>query len=186
MATLKLKIEDGKLVGTVGEGRYFEGISEDGLVAEGNGWTVTLCPGKGGKAGKIVCHAEREYSTGLAICHREFRLQDGILGLAGGDIRDRYAYFRKADFQAFLDGLGIDAVKREDPNRDFLIGGDGRFSIKTDGQVCQEWEDHWSDHKVVSGATWAVVRKEYNNGFNRVHSTLLYTMEKDVTKLNIG
>ena len=185
MATLKLRIENDKFVETVGEGRYFDGFSEDRLHATGNGWEVKIRPGRNGKAGRIIAHSERQYSVGPAICHREFHLRDGIIGLAGGDVRNRYAYFRTNEFSAFLKKIGVDSVKREDPNGEFTVGGNGRISIKTDGEASTNWNSSWSDHKIVTNATWAVVTKTYNNGFNQVHSTILYTLEKNVLNLDI-
>lgn len=186
MATLKIRIENGRFTETVGEARYFEGFSEDGLHATGNGWEVEIRPAKGRKAGKIICHAERQYSDGPAICHREFKLADGVLGLAGGNIHDRYTYFRTNEFSQFLHKIGVESVSKIDPNGSYCIGGDGKISIKTDGKVHRDWEQvHWSDYKVVSGATWAIIDKYYNNGFNWVHSRILYTLEKNVMALEI-
>ena len=168
------------------EARYFEGFSEDGLHATGNGWSVEIRPAKGRKGGKIICHSERMYSDGPAICHREFRLADGVLGLAGGNVNDRYAYFRTNEFSQFLRKIGVDSVSKEDPNGDYCIGGGGDISIKTDGKVRRDWEqEHWSDYKVVSDATWAIVVRRYNNGCNWVHSRVLCTLEKNVMALDI-
>jgi len=205
MATLRFKIEDGKVVDY--DGRYFESISKDGLKAVGNGWEVTIRPATKKRPGRIIAHCERMYSDGLATCHREFRLEDGTLGLAGGNVYDRYAYFRKASFQQFLDEFGITAVKKEDPNQEF-VGfaaysgwGSAYISVKTDGQVESNYEDTpgsrdyfeapganpnlYTGHETykVSGATWAIVETEEDYRDNHNFSRILYTQERDVTKL---
>ena len=205
MATLRFEIKDGTVVDY--SGRYFESISKDGLKAVGNGWEVTIRPAFENRPGRIIAHCERMYSDGKAVCHREFRLEDGVLGLAGGNVYSRYAYFRKASFQKFLDEFGITAVKREDPNQTFVgfsaYSGWGSASqtVETDGKMVESYEDtpgsreHFEspganpnlyegeDFCTVTDATWAIVenREDYRDNHN--YSKILYTTVKDVTSL---
>lgn len=205
MATLRFFVKEGKVVDYAG--RYFDGISEDGLKAVGNGWVVTICPATKRRPGKIIAHCEREYSDGTATCHREFRLQDGTLGLAGGNVRDRYAYFRKASFQKFLDEFGITAVKREDPNQAFtgFAAYSGRGSaeqnVETDGKVDWHYIDdpgsreyfespggnpnlyRGEETHTITDATWVIVETREHYGDNHNYAKILYTQVKDVTSL---
>lgn len=205
MATLKLKIEGGKFVGH--NGCYFEEFSEDGLKAVGNGWEVTIRPATKNRSGRVIAHCERKYSDGPAVCHREFRLEDGLLGLAGGNVYNRYVYFRKASFQAFLDEFGITAVKREDPNQNFsgfsAYSGAGyaNQSVETDGKLSWSYEDEPGSREYfeapgnnpnlyrgkethrVTGATWAIVERRENYRDNHNYARILYTQVKDVTSL---
>ncbi len=205
MATLKIKIEGNRIVSS--NGVYFKGISEDGLHAAGNGWEVTIRPTSGKRPGRIIAHCERQYSDGPAVCHREFRLEDGLLGLAGGNVYSRYAYFRKASFQKFLDEFGITAVKREDPNQTFTGfsaysgWGTATQDVETDGELVQSYEDapgsrerfespggnpnlyEGRETHTVTGATWAIVERKEDYRDNHNHSRILYTTVKDVTSL---
>lgn len=205
MATLKMRIEAGKVVGH--EGRYFESISEDGLKAVGNGWEVTIRPASKKRPGRIIAHCERMYSDGLATCHREFKLQDGTLGLAGGNVYSRYAYFRTADFQKFLSEFGITAVKREDPNQVFSSfcaysgSGSANQTVETDGKVEWNYEDapgsreyfeapganpnlyEGTETHKISGATWAIVETRENYGDNHNYAKILYTLLKDASSI---
>lgn len=205
MATLQFMIEAGKVVDYCG--RYFESISEDGLKAVGNGWEVTIRPASKKRPGRIIAHCEREYSDGPAVCHREFKLQDGTLGLAGGNVYSRYAYFRTADFQKFLDEFGITAVKREDPNQAFTSfcaysgRGSANQTVETDGKVEWHYEDEpgsceyfeapganpnlykGKETHEVSGATWAIVETKEDYGDNHNYAKILYTLVKDVSSI---
>lgn len=197
MSTLQMKIKNGKILDI--NGRYFEGASEDGLKAEGNGWVVTIVPMSKETPGKIVAHCERHYSDGPAICHREFKLQDGILGLSGGRVTERYAYFRKQKFQDFLDKFGITAVKREDPNQTFKGftawdgWGEAHYHVDTDGTATREdYRDYinvengnytGSANIAVSNATWAIVSTDDYYGNSRNHARIIYT-QREVTSLD--
>lgn len=184
MATTKIEIRDGRIVDY--RDQYFEAISEDGLRYRGNGWTVKIVPANKRSSGKIICHCQRQYSDGIHKYHREFALVDGLLGLAGGHIDERYAYFRKAEFQAFLNKFGIDRVERGDPNQVFRgheqftcechqehidVISDGVVSFAVTHVYSEGWEKVTNRYQVdqylyskdveysVSGATWAVVRE---------------------------
>ena len=189
MSTAQITIENSKIVKYTGN--FFQEASENGTFVVINGWEVTL------KGDKIICHAERQYSDGPCICHREFKLADGLLGLAGGRIDERYAYFRKADFQAFLRKYGITSIKKENPNQTFS-GCNARdtiainsFDIYSDGEEeiagVKGWGDYpetstcWRNQEFrnVTGATWTVVV----HGENQHTTSILYTNVKDVMSL---
>lgn len=171
MATTKLYIVDDVIdVTTAVQNRYSEEVSPDGLYFRGNGWEVKL------EGGKIVCHSERKYSDGVAKCHRVFPLKDGMLGLAGGNVRERYAYFRDEEFVQFLHDYRVTTMKRGDPDgtytghQEYSARNDIVSSLYTDGlveeQYCESWSGapNYQTYKgnttwVVTGATW-VVHKE--------------------------
>ena len=205
MATAKLTIKDGKIINH--RDRYFDSLSENGKEYCGNGWVVKIKDGRKDRPGRIICHAEREYSDGPAVCHREFRLADGTLGLAGGNIYSRYAYFRSEDFQKFLNKFGITAVKKEDPNQRFSgfsnYSGWGTASqdVWSDGKVEWDYEDAPGSREIfeapganpnlysgtayhtVSGATWAIVETSEDYRDNHNHAVILYTTVKNVMSL---
>ena len=204
MATTNLIIKNGQIVSHCD--RYYVSLSENGKEYCGNGWVVRIKDGRKDRPGRIICHAEREYSDGPAVCHREFRLADGTLGLAGGNIYSRYAYFRSEDFQKFLADHNISAVKKEDPNTIFYLrnawygGGECSMSIRTDGKMeklkydsgrTEDWEESCPGTSAyegetsikVSGATWVIVDKVQHERDRHNSSHILYTLAKDATKL---
>ena len=201
MATTKLTIRDGKIVSR--DDRYFISLSEDGKRYEGNGWTVIIKDGHKDRPGRIICHAERRYSDGPAICHREFKLADGTIGLAGGNIKLRYAYFRTKKFQEFLNRFGITAVKSLSPNMELKLFiaygacGASYVNIYTDGDVRHDFADvEYGDPSkgenpscyeghvrcIISNATWAIVARDVDWRNDRSYSCILYTM-RDVMSL---
>lgn len=194
MSTAQVTIKGGKIVNFVD--RYPEpGISEDGVSYSGNGWKIIISDSK------IICHSERKYSSGPAICHKEFPLKDGLLGLAGGNVHNRYAYFRTQNFQDFLNTYGLTTVKKENPNQKFsgfnnYSGhGSGAISVVTDGKKIESFEPNkkfeetkflpgnnpnlWSGETTieVSGATWAIVATKVDYENSHSSSTILYTQE---------
>ena len=205
MATAKITIKDGII--TSHSDRYFVSLSENGKEYCGNGWVVRIKDGRKDRPGRIICHAEREYSDGPAVCQRVFKLADGTLGLAGGNIYSRYAYFRSEDCQKFLNKFGITAVKKEDPNRKFSgfsnYSGWGTASqdVWSDGKVEWDYEDAPGSREIfeapganpnlysgttyhtVSGATWAIVETKENYRNNHNHAVILYTTVKNVMSL---
>ena len=185
MATSVLEIKNGKIVNH--SDRYFHSLSEDGKEYSGNGWNVTIKEGRNGRPGRIICHAERNYSYGPAVCHREFRLEDGTLGLAGGNITSRYAYFRSADFTGWLKENGIQAVRRQNPNTTYRSCNpvsdvwSHDLIIDTDGKA-----EHSEDLKsiTISGATYAKVAQRYCDGIGwHTRPAILYTEVRDVKSL---
>lgn len=166
MATTQLQIKNSIIDTTAApRNRYFEEVSPDGLYFRGNGWEVKL------QNGKIICHSERRYSNGIAKCHREFPLRDGVVGLSGGNVKQRYAYFRDVEFVQFLQNYRITTMKRADPDgvysapQGHVAGHDIVSHLYADGKVesryrpfcCAgyEGETEWT----VSGATWVVLDK---------------------------
>ena len=184
MATLKVEVKNGKIVW---HNHTYVPDATDTYVL-GNGWHVWLDH----KRGKIICHAEREYSTGTAKCHREFNLADGLVGLSGGDVRTRYAYFRSTMFQDFLDDTGVDTVKRQDPNGDYTgysAYPDAYIEIKTDGEASYSLRQdsiydtaYWKTW-TIAGATWVIVHTHNYCRDHRNDNVSLYTLTKDATLL---
>ena len=200
MATTKIIIKGGKFTKGGSVLPYHKTISETHY--EGNGWVCDI------KKDKIICHSEREYSSGTAICHKEIKLQDGLLGLSGGNVTERYVYFRTKEFQNFLSEHGITAVKHTDPNgvyeEDFhrsgwgtrkikiytngkkeeeRIGGD--FDAQTDvGNACHS--DQYETK--VTNATWVLVDSHIDYRDSHSSSRILYTLENpmklDLTKVD--
>ncbi len=203
--TTKLTIKNGEIVSYYDH--YFVSLSENGKEYRGNGWVVKIKDGRKDRPGRIICHAEREYSDGPAVCHREFRLADGTLGLAGGNIYSRYAYFRSEEFQKFLNKFGITAIKKEDPNQKFSgfsnFSGWGTASQKvwSDGNIEWDYEDAPGSREIfeapganpslhsgtvyhtVSGATWAIVETAQDYRDNHNYAVILYTTVKNVMSL---
>lgn len=229
MATLTIRIENNFFVGT--NGIKIRSIEATHVVA--NGWDCNIH-----EDGTIECISKKVYSDGvhsmryiikqngfakltlkapgkkLKTLRKEFvipkgyKLSNGMLGLAGGKIDLRYAYFRDGNFQQFLDDHGISAIKHVDPNKDYLLrnalygGGDCKSSLYTDGQKqllstdlgrSDKWfeETHGMTSATeceklieVTGATWALHRQSQHEG-NRGSNCfcILYTLEKDPTKL---
>ena len=188
MATTRIMIENGTIVDY--SDRYFCSLSEDGKEYVGNGWVVKIKDGHNGRPGRIICHAEREYSDGPAVCHREFRLADGVLGLAGGNIYSRYAYFRTPEFCDWLSDHELQCVKREDPNQTYYSRNpvsnhwSHDLRIETDGEVERSYEEGQGERYQISGATYVVTRQRYCDGVRwHLDSGVLYTLVKDVTTI---
>jgi len=192
MSTIMIRIKDGKIC-SLNYSHPFK-LTDNGKFFAMNDWTVTIKDGHSGRAGRIICHAERKYSDGPAICHREFKLADGVVGLAGGNICDRYAYFRSGEFQSFLDKHGITAVKHESPNQEFsgFVSQSGRgeatITVESDGKVDYDFESSTEAtgfaYYTVSGASWAIVTVQNFYGDNRNYARILYSSIKNVTSLD--
>lgn len=228
MATLKIKLENGFFVGTTG--CYVSTVEATHVVA--NGWDCSVR-----KNGVVECFSARSYSDGehsmryviqptgfakltLKVPHEPVktlrkgfvvpkgtRLSDGLIGLAGGNIDNRYAYFRDGSFQKFLEDHGISAVKHEDPNQIFSIrnarygGGECSSYLLTDGNISEErydsgrterWEEssagttsayEGNEYLKVTGASWAIHKQSQHEGDSHNCFRILYTLEKDLTKL---
>jgi hypothetical protein len=196
MATTQLRILGGKIFSY--NDKYFKEMSEDGLFYSGNRWRVWIVPANDLEDGKIICRSEGNYQEGLVICQKEFPLKDGTVGLSGGNVRNRYAYFRTTHFQQFLDDFGVTAVRYIDPNqaypklRDYNNTYQCEQRIYTDGEVLEvpmrELEADevprpagnrklysWDTCYIVKNATWVIVETEnhYRDGENL--SKVLYT-----------
>lgn len=227
MATLQVRIENGFFVGT--NGCYVSMVEPTHIIA--NGWDCLI-----DEDGNIKCDAVRGYSDGehsmryviqpngfakltlkvpydkVKTLRKGFvvpkgsKLSDGLLGLAGGYIDERYAYFRDGSFQKFLEEHGISAVKHEDPNQTFSIrnarygGGECYSHLITDGKVEQQgynlgrtesWEEscpgtcayEGNEYLKVTGSTWTIHKQTQHEGNSHNCFRILYTLEKDLTKL---
>lgn len=221
MATLMVKIQNGFFSDSYG--RYLESLSPTHLV--GNGWDCTINPD-----GSLFCECAREYSDGLhsiryviqksgfakltlktpwtfKVLRRGFVTTKGVpfgngtLGLAGGNVDERYAYYRDSAFQKFLEKFGITAVKHEDPNQTFAgfsnYSGWGTASqiVYSDGKIQTEYEDcpgslfkqtnlySGTDYNTVSGAKWAIVETSENYRENHNFSRILYTKVQNIMDL---
>ena len=139
--------------------------------------------------------------------HRRGLPISGIIGLSGGNVTERYAYFRDAEFQAFLEKFKITAVRHENPNQRFSApsiycgGGDAYQKVWSDGQIDWDYKDaEWwrkaceepgcnpnlyvgTSYHSVTGGTWAVVETYCNYGNRRNYARILYTEVRDVTTL---
>lgn len=189
MATATLTIKNGRIVDF--RDPYHYSISEDGKEYCGNGWVVTIKDGDNNRPGRLICHSERVYSDGPATCHREFKLADGIIGLSGGNVLSRYAYFRGEAFVAWLEDHEIQCVKHGDPNRAYSSSNpvSGYWShslvIETDGEVTTSYEEGWGRMYRVKGASYAVVRQRYCDGAMwHLDQGIMYTEIKDVMTIN--
>lgn len=202
MATFNITIKGNK----IGDfcGRYFEHILENGLGIRANGWSVNIVPEKG----IITCHSQREYSDGIHAVRKVFPLCDCTIGLSGGNVDERYAYQRTENFQQWLKTNGITAVKKENPNKMFRVRnayhgrGEAEGTILTDGVLTEVeydlgrtsgWQDEFPNTSAfeaettycVTGAKWALVKQRQHEEDCHNNSAILYTLEKDVTKLVI-
>ena len=227
MATLKITIENGFFSNT---NRCYLHLFEPTHVVA-NGWDCIIR-----EDGTIICDAVRNYSDGehsirykispngyakltfkLAggrvktlkegfVLPKGVKLSAGLIGLSGGNIDNRYAYFRDASFQQFLDRFGITAVKQQNPNTLYTVrnamygGGRCRSNIQSDGKIVKldydlgrtkQWEKEnpgtcASEVDItyqVTGATWAILSQTQHEGDRHNHSRILYTLEKNVTVL---
>ena len=186
MSTRKLTIKDGKIVTDNGN---VTSIDVHGNWR--NPWHVEI------KHNKIFCTCEAEYSTGIQKKKKVFPLQDGTLGLSGGNINGRYAYFRSTEFQNWLDDMGITAIQRlESPDFEYIGhhasccgAGTADYYIATDGEeVISEpyWSAEWlkdydgwcaDDSKtryVYKNCTWVLVASSCHYRDNHNHAVILY------------
>ncbi len=226
MATLKVQIENGFFTET--NGCYVSVVEPTRIIA--NGWDCFIK-----EDGTVECNAVREYSDGehsmrYAIQPNGFakltlkvpgkktetlrkgfvvqkgsKLSRGTIGLAGGYIDSRYAYFRDSSFQEFLEDHDIKTVKHEDPNRIYELrhasygGGDCKAQLITDGVKSEEsvdsgrteeWQEfpnscaYESETRIkVTNATWVIHKQSQHEGSRSNCFSILYTLEKDVKKL---
>ena len=228
MATLKIKLENGVFVEANGV-QYFD--LKQPFAISANGWECSIR-----EDGTVFCESSREYSDGVHtiryiilpngfakltlkmprskvqtlrkgfVTSKGKKLSDGIIGLSGGNIDSRYAYFRDSSFQKFLDDHGISAVKRENPNRVYRLrsaeygGGKCRSNIYTDGKVeekessggrTERWQEEFPNTCAyecertmeVTGSTWALHKQSQHEGDRCNCFSILYTMEKNLTQL---
>lgn len=229
MATLKLTLQNGFFTGTQGCQYVYEKTPTH-VVA--NNWDCRIK-----EDGSVECNTKKLYSSGeysmrytiqkngfakltlkepgkrVETLRKGFvvpkgkELSDGLIGLSGGPINKRYAYFRDGSFQKFLNELGISAVKHVDPNKTYTIrnawygGGECTASLTTDGETTKvdtdygrtdRWEEsspggtsasECNTEVEVTGATWAIHAQSQHEGDSHNCFRILYTLEKDPTKL---
>ncbi len=228
MATLQIRMENGLFAET--NGCYISKVEPTHVI--GNGWDCKILDD-----GSIKCYATKKYSYGkwsmryiirpngfakLSVKNHRGEVRtlrtgfvvpkgttigNGILGLAGGRINERYAYYRDIKFQEFLEKFGITAVKHEDPNQTFegfsaLTGIGSAFQeVYSDGKVEKEYEDdpgsreefeqpgcnsslyRGTIYHTVTGASWAIVETYSDYLDSRNYAKILYTKEKNVMAL---
>lgn len=228
MATVKVALENGFFVST---NDCYEWLVEPTHVMA-NGWDCVIK-----EDGTIQCDAVRSYSDGEHsiryviqpngfgkltlklpnsrvktlrkgfVVPRGCKLSDGMIGLAGGHIDNRYAYFRDSSFQKFLERLGITAVKHEDPNQEYMgfchysAAGEASQEVFSDGEVSWRYQDapgsreyfespggnpnlySGTSFQTVKGATWAIVEDRCTVNNSHRYSRILYTKVPNVKEL---
>lgn len=210
MPTLKLTLKNSRFVS-------HNGINVENFrsnYALGNGWECHI-----DSEGTVYCFAERHYKKErhsiklkikdgwvkliLKIGYGEVKVlksyklaewpTDGVIGLPGGYIDKRKAYFREHSFQELLDLYGLTAVRCEPANGVYIIlekfeKGESIFKEEidaTDGtqelifnEVKYPDENEKSTFKVfrhvqVTDANWVIKKVTRDTGVFRI----LYTME---------
>ena len=179
----------------------------------GNGWECSIK-----KNGIITCLASRKYKDGvhsikylihpngfsqlflqkpgrpMEILKKNFvtpkgmSISNGMIGLSGGPIDKRYAYFRDGAFQQLLKKFGFTGIKFVDPNSDYEIRSayyDNQYasgSVITDGTskaVSFDYGD--SDYLKKTDSTWY----ECNTKFRVTNATwVLLTQYQDEDDFN--
>jgi hypothetical protein len=154
----------------------------------GNGWNAFL-----NKDGSLICEAVRNYSDGQHsiryvirqngfarltikkpgnkihtlkkgyVLDKGKKLSSGVLGLSGGHIDSRYAFFRNAHFQAFLDQFGIDHVEYSNPNQTYEQNDKtDRLKVYTDGSVLDLYSAGDKHIFIVKNSSWALLDENNN------------------------
>ncbi len=210
---------------------FLENFNPRHIVA--NGWDCRIT-----RKGEIRCECTREYSDGWHVMlyvirpNGSYRLTldtpdreapevlrkgyvvpkgvpvEGLLGLSGGYVDSRYAYFREASFQKLMNEAGVTAINHENPNRVYSGRsvrsgwGTGTFKIETDGKIVRddfEEPDYIREQfnapganpnlfdgvstYEVENATWVVEHTHLDWCDNHTHADILYTEEKDVRSI---
>ncbi len=213
MATTKIDVRNGMFVsnhnGEVTKSREVDINGYHGSVLDNGTIHFERVSGDRGVSGDIFPDGRFRFDNRGSIKRGHVTLDEngkvnGTFGLHTST-GSKYMYFRDAEFQDFLDTRGITAVSRKEPNGIFggLVAdsarGTAEFYIEeTDGKVEKlEHEDfrpesrrdenylHGYDSYRISDATYVVVHSSADYMDKHNSSTILYTMEKDVTKLNI-
>lgn len=212
-------------------GNYNEMVSPRHMMT--NGWDCHIT-----RSGEIRCECAREYSDGMHVMLYTINKEGfarltldtpadekprtlkkgyvvskgmpvaGTLGVAGGYVDCRYAYFREASFDSLLKKAGVTAVEHADPNREYsghsarCGWGHASFSIETDGEIVKDEFDEPTSYReafnapganpnlydgydriVVEGATWVVAHSKEHYLDNHNSADILYTKEKDVRSI---
>ena len=208
MATLKIQVKDSRFVSYSGtEVNLFTSTK-----VNGNGWECNIDDN-----GNITCVAQQFYGdvrhtikfnikkswiklilkvgNQMPKVLKSYKLEgmqiDGVIGLPGGFIDKRRAYFRDAKFQEFLDEHELTAVRFESANTIYVLkeefyNGESIYREEiddTDGRVeliFNDVEKKQEDGRIlvvrrveVTSASWAI--KKVVNG-SRIQR-ILYTSE---------
>ena len=179
MGTLIIRCNGGKFEST--NNVYISNFSETEV--RGNGWEVNICIDGSihcvaereylDGIHKMIYHLA---NNGYAILRYQSPYEDkiikkgfvidenktletfnGIIGLSGGNINERYAFVRTDKFQEFLEKNSLKAVNRKDPN-DIYYEKSGRTTVKTDGKkktsrICSTDDDRMIK---VTNASWVI------------------------------
>ena len=218
MATLKVFLKDGFFVDS--NKVYLDGLTPTEVC--GNGWICQIEPN-----GTIVCISSRKYSDGTHsiqyviqpngfakltlrvpgekdkvlkkgfVLRRGEKLSNGTIGLAGGHVDCRYAYFRNESLTNFMEKHGLTAIKHEDPNQIFELRhissgrGDCISTVETDGKntiINRELLTYTNGSLYsykVSDASWVIITVKDWYGDNRSYSRILYTLNTDLESLEL-
>ena len=187
----------------------------------GNGWECTIK-----KNGTIICIASRKYNDGVRsirylihpngfaeltlkkpgkpvkilkknfVTPKDAMVSNGMLGLSGGQIDNRYAYFRDDAFQKILKEFGFTGIKFMDPNQEYHTrvayhnNECARGSIITDGKhttvsfdsgKTDYWDQigySWYEQDItirVTDATWAIFTQYQDEDNTKSYVRILYT-----------
>lgn len=216
MEALKIKIRDGFFSGT--NKVNLESATKTKVV--GNGWVATI-----EKDGTIKCRCIQKDSNGETIVRfalypngyskltikegnnpvkvlvetfsitKNHKVENGEIYLSDGEISNRFGFYRDELFLKFLKKNKIRYVRRDNPNKEYVIRqalletGKIDETIKTDGTLTEinKVEDEnlkgtsfydISTTYRVDNAKWVVV---YRSG----HSGRLYTQEKNFLDFKI-
>lgn len=223
MSTAKLIIKEGKI--DFAMDRYLKYFEDHEYL--GNGWEVSVTPER------IYAICERTYSDGMysissKIQHgcmvtewkkdgktynrKSKRINysgTGMLGLPGGNVSERYVYWRDEEFSQFLKDADLTAVSRlELKNGIYCInartahyaGGECKTRIWTDGEYeigdtdfgrSPEWESKYprtsafeSDTPVkIKFPTAIIIETHQHEGNNHNYSRILYTNIKGIDNM---
>ena len=126
---------------------------------------------------------------------------NGILGLSGGFIDHRYAFYRDNEFRNFLKEYGITAVLNENPNRIYVLKNGGNsessfymklwtdgysVSIGTEENLLNAFENAFTglvDSISVCDSNWVVIQRIIKNDGRVLKNVNLYTLSRDLVNL---
>lgn len=158
--------------------------------------TYTVYPDGYAELERITPKAREILKSGYVIGANE-TLDSGVIGLSGGNVDERFAYFRNASFRKFMGDFCLDHLKRKDPNMNYIIrniadtGQRVTTEIVTDGktevvsvssgmtetlQIMYPGAGCFEEYKEikVADASYVIV-KEVRNG---KHKNTLYSMQE--------
>lgn len=205
MAITTLIIEEGRIVEFFDN--YHDFMENDNYYV-GNGWEVHITD----TSIKAVC--TRVYSDGthrIRVQVRDGRMKtvltingtcvwvknkkcdyhgEGELGLSGGNVDDRYAFFRSNDFKQFLNKYNISAKYKLDYSNDQIKIFPWKTAINTyiytDGtlEVSKQNFDYTSTSCVIKNATVVIEETQEWDGLYRKYRRILKSDINDVELLD--